>query len=96
MDHWRKVLPSRMYEVQYEQLVANPEAISRELIDFCGLPWDNRCLEFYKNRGVVKTASRVQVRQPVYKTSSGRWKNYETHLEPLKKAIEGLEDTPKT
>ena len=96
MDHWRKVLPSRMHEVQYEQLVANPEAISRELIDFCGLPWDNRCLEFYKNRDAVKTASRVQVRQPIYKTSSGRWRNYETHLEPLKKAIEGSEDTPKT
>ena len=95
MDHWRKVLPSRMYEVQYEQLVTDPEAISQELIDFCGLPWDNRCLEFYKNRGAVKTASRIQVRQPVYTTSIGRWKNYKTHLEPLKKALAGERDTPK-
>ena len=89
MKHWQKVLPLRMYEVSYEQLVADHETVSREMIDFCGLEWSDRCLEFYKNRRPVQTASRVQVRQPIYKTSIGRWKKYESHLAPLRESLRG-------
>jgi len=94
MDHWSEVLPSQIYDLHYEKLVADSETISRELVDFCGLPWSDQCLEFYKNRGAVKTSSRIQVRQPIYKTSSGRWKNYAAHLEPFKKEIEGSDNPP--
>jgi hypothetical protein len=89
MAHWRAVLPIRMYEVQYEELVARQEAISREMIAYCGLEWDDSCLQFYKNPRVVHTASRMQVRQPVYKSSLERWKRYAAHLDPLIKSLGG-------
>tara|TARA_B100000959_G_C14812501_1_gene554403 strand:+ start:159 stop:449 length:291 start_codon:yes stop_codon:yes gene_type:complete len=94
MEHWSKVFPSQIYDLHYEKLIADPETMSRELIHFCGLSWSDRCLEFYKNRDAVKTSSRIQVREPIYKTSSGRWKNYAAHLEPYKKAIEGSDNPP--
>ena len=87
MSHWQAVLPLRMHEVSYERLVANPEDESRDLISFCGLDWDDRCLEFYKTERPVHTASRVQVRQPIYSSSIGRWKHYERHLAPLREIL---------
>ena len=87
MQHWHAVLPLRMFEVSYEQLVGDQEAVSRELIDFCGLDWDDRCLEFYRDRRPVQSASRVQVRQPMYSSSIGRWRKYSKHLLPLERAI---------
>ena len=66
MAHWRRVLPMPMHEVVYEELVANQEAVSRELVAFCGLDWDDRCLTFYKSPRAVQTASKLQVRQPIY------------------------------
>jgi tetratricopeptide (TPR) repeat protein len=83
MAHWRTVLPRPMLEVDYEELVANPENVSRRLIAFCGLDWDERCLAFHANLRVVQTASRVQVRRPMYKESVGRWKRYEKYLKSL-------------
>lgn len=83
MEHWRSVLPGPMVEIQYEDLVADQEARSRELIAFCGLPWDDACLSFHKTERTVQTASNWQVRQPIYKTSRERWRNYERHLQPL-------------
>ncbi|REJ92991.1 MAG: sulfotransferase family protein [Planctomycetota bacterium] len=88
MAHWRAVLPLQMFESSYEALIADPATVTRELLDFCGLPWNDRCLEFYKADSTVQTASRVQVRQPIYRTSVGHWKNYESHLVPLRRAIE--------
>jgi tetratricopeptide (TPR) repeat protein len=88
MQHWRKVLPIPMYEVDYEKLAQNPEVETRKLIDFCGLSWDERCLAFYENQTVVRTASRIQVREPIYQSSIGRWKNYAQELAPLKTAID--------
>ncbi len=90
MEHWRNILPeSRMFEIQYEDLVDNFEEKSKELIDYCGLEWDDACLRFFENKRAVLTASMAQVRQPVYKSSVGYWKNYEKHLQPLFDAIEG-------
>jgi tetratricopeptide (TPR) repeat protein len=87
MAHWREVLPIPMYEVRYEELVARPEPIIRKLIDFCGLPWNDACLAFHENRRAVHTVSRMQVRQPVYTGSVGRWQRYAAHLEPLRAAL---------
>jgi tetratricopeptide (TPR) repeat protein len=89
MEHWRKVLPLKMYEVVYEELVADQERISRELIAHCGLKWDDRCLAFHKNPRAVRTVSRLQVRQPIYNRSVARWKRFEAYLQPLHDALAG-------
>ncbi|RFU44555.1 tetratricopeptide repeat-containing sulfotransferase family protein [Paraburkholderia sp. DHOC27] len=84
MDHWRKVLPAdSLIEVDYEAVVDDIETEARRMIEFLGLPWDDACLEFHKNRRVVRTASVNQVRQPIYKSSKGRWTAYASYLEPL-------------
>jgi hypothetical protein len=83
MAHWREVIPNPMYEVQYEELVQDQERVSRELIAFCGLDWDDRCLEFNKKKGAVKTASVWQVRQPIYTESVKKWKMYEGYIDEL-------------
>ena len=80
MDHWRAVLPVGMLDIHYEAMVADPERSSRELVAWCGLEWDPACLEFYKTRRRVQTTSIAQVRQPIYRSSIGRWKNYEQPL----------------
>ena len=87
MDHWRKVLRVRLFEVDYEDLVANQESVSRDLVAFCGLEWDDRCLSFHESRRLVQTASKLQVRRPLYTTSVGRWRRYEAHLGPLFEAL---------
>lgn len=87
MQHWREVLPGRMLEIDYEDLVENQETVTRRLIDFVGLPWDDACLRPEEVKRTVLTASVWQVRQPVYKRSAGRWKNYEPHLGPLRDAL---------
>lgn len=87
MQYWREVLPGRMLEIDYEDLVENQEEVSRKLIDFVGLPWDEACLRPQDVQRTVLTASVWQVRQPVYKRSAGRWKNYEQHLGPLRDAM---------
>lgn len=90
MKHWRAVLPvESFYEVQYEELVADTEVQARALIDYCGLEWNDDCLDFHKTKRSVRTASVTQVRQPIYKTSIERWRSYENHLGPL---FEGLGD----
>jgi tetratricopeptide (TPR) repeat protein len=84
MDHWRTVLPAgSFYDLSYEKLVDDTETESRKLIEYCGLEWDDSCLEFYKNTRNIRTASVTQVRQPIYKTSKQRWKNYEKFIGPL-------------
>lgn len=83
MKHWHKVLPGRIFENQYETLVADQEGQSRKLIAHCKLDWDEACLNYTENERGVTTISRWQVRQPIYKTSMKRWKPYEKHLGPL-------------
>ena len=88
MEHWRSVLPAGAFlDVQYEDIVADQEAQSRRIINFCGLDWDDACIEFYKNRRSVHTASVVQVRQPIYKSAVERWRHYEEFLGPLLDAL---------
>lgn len=97
MGHWRSVLPGPMLEIQYEDVVADQEACSRELIAFCGLPWDDACLAFHKTQRTVQTASNWQVRQPIYRTSRERWRNYERHLRPLMELLGIIpEEAPQT
>jgi hypothetical protein len=84
MAHWRTVLPAnRLLEIDYEELTANPEQHARRLIAFSGLDWDDACLAPERNQRVVKTASVWQARQPVYRTSVERWRNYEPWLGEL-------------
>ena len=90
-DHWRAVLPARsMLEIPYEGLVQNLEDWSRRMVDFIGLPWDPRCLDFHLTDRVVNTASKWQVRQKINTTSVGRWRNYEGFVGPLKAALGNL------
>jgi tetratricopeptide (TPR) repeat protein len=84
MAHWRSVLPpGAMLEVSYEDLVEDLEGQARRLIDYCGLPWDDRCISFYRTNRPVKTASAVQVRKPLFRGSLQRWRHYEAGLAPL-------------
>ena len=87
MTHWHQVLPAPVLDVQYEELVENQVAVSRKMVKFCGVEWDDHCLEFYKNDRPVETASGVQVRRKIYSTAVGRWKNYENRLTPLIEAL---------
>jgi tetratricopeptide (TPR) repeat protein len=84
MQHWHAVLPAgRILDVSYECMVSDFETQARRLVDYLGVPWDERCLGFHANRRVVKTASVAQVRRPIYRTSVARWKAYEAHLGEL-------------
>jgi tetratricopeptide (TPR) repeat protein len=87
MNHWREVLPIRIFELKYEDIVQQQEEVSQKLVEFCGLEWDSVCLDFYRNERPVFTASSWQVRRPIYTTSCGRWRNYEEFLEPLKELL---------
>lgn len=87
-NHWRAVLPAeRFIEVDYEAVVEDPEGQTRRLLEALGLPWDDRCLAFHDTPRLARTSSFAQVRQPVYKTSAGRWKAYASHLRPLLTAL---------
>jgi tetratricopeptide (TPR) repeat protein len=94
MEHWRRVLPLPMLDVSYEELVAKQEAVSRQMVAFCGLDWDDRCLAFHKSERAVQTASKLQVRQPIYTRSVARWKRFEAHLAPLHAALAGAPTPP--
>jgi tetratricopeptide (TPR) repeat protein len=87
MEHWNRVLPGRIVDVVYENLVADPETEIRRLLAACGLPWNDACLRFHENQRAVRTASSSQVRQPLYKSSLQRWRRYEKHLGPLLEAL---------
>ena len=87
MEHWSSVLPITIHHVDYEALVDDPDTVSRNLIAACGLPWDERCLSPHRNARPVDTASVWQVRQPIYRNSVARWRNYRQHLQPLIDAL---------
>lgn len=96
MEHWEKVLPEGvMITVQYEDVVADTEGQARRLIDFLGLPWNDKCVDFHKSDRPVKTASVAQVRKPIYKTSVERWRKYGDGLQPLVDAIGGTKPAKK-
>jgi tetratricopeptide (TPR) repeat protein len=84
MAHWRRVLPpGRILDVRYEDVVADLEGAARRMVAHCGLPWDPRCLAFHQTERPVRTASAIQVRQPLYAGAVGRWRQYEPLLGPL-------------
>jgi tetratricopeptide (TPR) repeat protein len=87
MDHWDAVLPGKVLRVQYEALVAEPEANIRRLLEHCGLPFEPACLSFHETRRPVRTASAEQVRQPLYSSGVGYWRHFERQLEPLRQAL---------
>ncbi len=89
MAHWRQVLPAdRFLEVDYEQLVAEQEPVSRRLVEHAGLTWDEACLAFERNPQPTLTASAAQVRRPIYRSSVGLWRRYEHELAPLHRHFE--------
>jgi hypothetical protein len=83
MEHWRKVLPVPLLDVDYEETVADLEGVARKLVARCGLAWEPACLEFHLAKRPVRTASAVQVRQPVFRTSVERWKHYQQAMGSL-------------
>lgn len=86
--HYAKVITNPIEVIRYEDLVCNLATKGRELVEFCGLPWDEACLDYHLNPRRVRTASNIQVRQPVYTSSVGRWEQYKHELEPLRAVIE--------
>jgi len=92
MAHWRSLLPEHtLLEVPYEGLVEDLEGWTRRMLEFIGLPWDPRCLEFHQTDRVVITASKWQVRQKISASSIGRWRNYEKYLKPLRQLVQRTE-----
>jgi tetratricopeptide (TPR) repeat protein len=89
IDHWKVVLPFAMVEVDYEETVNNLEGVARRLVAACGLAWEPACLQFHRTERPIRTASVMQVRQPVYKQSVGRWQNYEASLGELFNTLPG-------
>jgi tetratricopeptide (TPR) repeat protein len=94
MDHWRSLLPAgAMFEVRYEDVVNDLEGQARRLIEYCGLEWNDRCLAFHRNKRPVETASGIQVRQPIFRSSLRRWHRYEASIGPLLQELEaGVSD----
>ena len=87
MDHWDEVLPGKVLRVQYEDVVADLEGEVRRILDYCELPFETSCIDFYKAERAVRTPSSEQVRQPIYQSGIDQWKNYEEYLGPLVKAL---------
>ena len=88
MTHWNEVMPDRIFEVSYESLVTSQEETTRRLLEQCGLSFEKECLEFHKTAGAVTTASSVQVRRPLYRSSLEHWRNYAKGLEPARRRFE--------
>jgi len=89
MEYWRGRFPNKIYDLNYEDLTEKQEEETRKLLEYCGLNWEDQCLEFHKTKRAVKTASSFQVRQAMYKGSSEAWRKYEAHIQPMLRALEG-------
>ena len=87
MDHFNQFIPEKIFLMQYEKNIEDTEAMTRELLDHIGVEYESDCLEFYRNKRAVRTASSEQVRKPIYKGSLEEWRNYETELLPLKESL---------
>ena len=86
------VLPGKVLTVQYEDVVGDLEGQVRRILDFCGLPFEQACLDFHQNERAVKTASSEQVRKPIYATSRHAWRRFESHLAPLIEVLQPVLD----
>jgi hypothetical protein len=87
MDHWDEVLPGYVLRVTNEDVVDDLESQVRRMLDFCGLPFEEACLEFHRTERNIRTPSSEQVRQPINRSGLDYWRNYEPWLEPLKNAL---------
>ena len=90
MDYWHEILPGKILDVEYEQMVADQENQTRRLLEHCGLPWEEDCLRFFETDRAVVTPSSEQVRQPIYSESVNSWRRFEKHLGPLIEVLEPL------
>jgi len=87
MAHWHRILPGRVLRLRYEDLVEDQAGQTRRLLEHCGLPWEDACLSFERNTQASTTASAVQVREKLYRSSLGKWQRYTTELNPLIEAL---------
>jgi hypothetical protein len=87
MAHWHTVLPGVIYDVSYEQIVADPAAESRRLLQWCGLPWEDAVLDFHQSKTASTTASTAQVRKPIYQSSVAKWRNVASQMQPVLKRL---------
>ena len=87
MAHWDTVLPGYVLRVQYEDVIQDLETQVRRLLDFCGLPFEQNCIDFHETKRSVRTPSSEQVRQPIYKSGVEQWRNYDPWLKPLREAL---------
>ena len=90
MQHWHSILPGRIFDLSYEELVGDTDRQVRGLLEHSELGWEDACLQFYESDREVRTPSRWQVRQPIYSSSVERWRNYESHLQPLQQRLQPL------
>ena len=87
MEHWMKFDTNDIFEISYESLLKNPEKNVSEMLSFLDISWEDDCLKFYENKRTVSTPSYTQVRQPLYKSSMRRWRNYLSHIPELRDSI---------
>jgi hypothetical protein len=87
MNHWRACLGETLCEITYEQLVKNPAQAGAKVADYCGLQWSEQAVQIENRSMVSTTASAAQIRRPIYSSSTGRWRRYERHIEPLRQAL---------
>ncbi|MBU2677853.1 MAG: sulfotransferase [Gammaproteobacteria bacterium] len=92
MDHWDRELPGKILRVYHENVIADLETEVRRMLDYCGLPFENACLEFHRTERAVKTPSSEQVRQPIYTSGLEQWRNFEDYLQPLVNALGDARD----
>ena len=88
MEHWSVVIPNPIFELCYEKIVVNPEQEIRSMVEFCGLEWNDQCLDFHQTKRTVATASHSQVRQKIYTSSVGKWRSYEKYLDELRSSLQ--------
>ena len=88
MNHWDNVLPNAVLRVQYEDVIDDIETQVRRILNYCKLPFESNCIDFYKTKRAVRTASSEQVRQPINKKGVDQWRNFEGFLMPLQEKLE--------
>ena len=87
IDNWKEIYKDNLFTCKYEDLISKPEIEIKKLLSYCGLTWESNVMKFYETKRTVITASHAQVRQKLYKSSIGSWKNYKDNLESLSKLI---------
>ena len=91
MAYWHQLMPGRIHRISYEELIRSPEKTTSALLDYCNLNFEDACLKPHQTQRTVNTPSAEQVREPLYKNSVGRWRNYEVQLGALKEILDGGE-----